>query len=265
MEVAVVKFNNHNRKQHYKNTNKLKININDAVIVETDQGLELAIIDNLLEFDDKQLIKTLLPIIKLANLEEIETYNTNEEEVKFVINFTNEKIKELNLDMAVLNANYTIDRERLTIYFKADQRVDFRDLVKEISRKYQTRIELRQVGARDIAKMIGGIGPCGLVLCCNKFIGEFDAVTIKMAKNQELSLNPRNISGICGKLLCCLKYEDEVYEELKMLLPDLGSKVETAKGMGKVTDINFISHKIKVNYFDQELSSEWLDYRLIKE
>src|SRR5690554_2808261 len=265
MKIANLQLTNSNRKRQYKFSKNLNLDIGDYVLIDSDQGLEVALVESFKEFDNVEIINSLKPILSIASQEDLDMYYHNLSLVDNVVSFTNQKIKELDLDMIVLNANFTLDKQILTVYFKAEQRVDFRELVRELSREYQTRIELRQVGARDVAKMIGGIGPCGLVLCCNKFIGEFDAVTIKMAKNQELSLNPRNISGICGKLLCCLKYEDEVYDELKMLLPDLGSKVETEKGLGKVSEVNFIGQKVKVKYFDEELTNEWVDYRLLKD
>ena len=163
------------------------------------------------------------------------------------------------LEIKVLGAEYTLDRKRLLIYFESDTRVDFRNLVRDLSEIYHTRIELRQIGPRDAAKMIGGIGPCGLILCCTTFIGEFDAVSIKMAKNQNIALNPQKISGVCGKLLCCIKYEDDVYTELKLLLPDINEKVETEKGIGTVVDLNIISQKIRVKYPDGG-GYEWLAF-----
>ena len=161
--------------------------------------------------------------------------------------------------MKILEAEYTLDRMKLTIYFESEVRVDFRELVRRLSGQFKTRIELRQVGARDVAKRIGGIGPCGLVLCCSTFIGDFDPVTIRMAKNQNLTLNPKKISGICGKLLCCLKYEDSIYSEMREIMPDLYDKIDTINGKATVIDLNFVSSKLKVKYQDPELSAEWIN------
>ena len=161
------------------------------------------------------------------------------------------------LEIKVLAAEYTLDRKRLLIYFESESRVDFRNLVKDLSEIYHTRIELRQIGPRDAAKLIGGIGPCGLILCCSTFIGEFDTVSIKMAKNQNIALNPQKISGVCGKLLCCIKYEDDVYTELKKIMPDMNQKVVTEKGEGQVIDLNIIAQKVRVRY-PENGGMEWL-------
>lgn len=266
MNIALIEFAKNSKKYYFRIPTNLKIENNMKVIVDTIQGLELGRVYNIVQEDDQNVIDSLKPIIRVAQTEDLRNYEQNDKEIEEVIIKSKALVKELKLnDMFILDANYTLNRERLTILFKSETRVDFRELVKELNVLYQTRIELRQIGSRDVAKLIGGIGPCGLVLCCSTFIGEFDSVTIKMAKNQDLSLNPRNISGICGKLLCCLKYEDEVYEELKMLMPDVGSKVETDKGLAKVIDINFIKMAIKVKYYNDEILEEWLDYRLLKE
>lgn len=265
MNIALIEFTENSKKYYFSIPNNLIVNINDFVVVETVVGLELGKVYNIKDEKDLNIIKNLKPIIRIATDKDKSDYRNNIEDSLDVIFKTKELIKHLDLDMAVLDANYTLERDRLTISFKSEGRVDFRNLVRELSSIYKTRIELRQVGPRDVAKLIGGLGPCGLVLCCNNFIGEFDAVTIKMAKNQELSLNPRTISGVCGKLLCCLKYEDEVYDEMKELMPDLWQSVNTEKGLGKVIDINFISGKIKVKYKDEDLIPEWIDYRLVKE
>ena len=154
------------------------------------------------------------------------------------------------LDMHLLGCEYTFDRTKLIFYFTAEGRVDFRQLVKDLAYAFRLRIELRQIGVRDAAKMIGGLGPCGRVLCCTSFLGEFATVTIKMAKNQQLSLNPSKISGVCGKLLCCLKYENETYVELMKRLPDVGNRVLTEMGEGRVRSINMISETLMVEYKD---------------
>jgi cell fate regulator YaaT (PSP1 superfamily) len=162
-----------------------------------------------------------------------------------------------------LGAEYTLDRKRLVIYFESENRVDFRNLVRDLSEVYHTRIELRQIGPRDAAKMIGGIGPCGLILCCATFIGEFDTVSIKMAKNQNIALNPQKISGVCGKLLCCIKYEDETYTELKEIMPDINENVVTENGAGYVIDLNIIGQKVKVRY-PEDGKIEWLTVDQVK-
>lgn len=266
MDIALIEFAENSKKYYFKIPKKLTLTNGLKVVVETIQGLELGTVYNTKKEEDIEIINNLKPILRIATDKDKSNHQENLLESVDIVSKTKLLVDELKLDeMFILDANYTLDKERLTILFKSETRVDFRELVRELNTLYQTRIELRQIGSRDVAKLIGGLGPCGLVLCCSTFIGEFDAVTIRMAKNQELSLNPRNISGICGKLLCCLKYEDEVYEELKELMPDVGSKVTTDKGNARVIDINFVGTRVKVKYYDEELSSEWLDYRLLKE
>ena len=160
--------------------------------------------------------------------------------------------------MKVLEAEYTLDRAKLIIYFESEGRVDFRDLVKDLADIYHTRIELRQVGSRDGAKVFGGIGPCGLIVCCKTFITQFDNVSVKMAKNQSLSLNPVKISGNCGKLLCCINYENELYTELRKNAPDIGDIVETENGPAKVLACDVINRNLKVKYQNEDNSFGYL-------
>lgn len=263
MQIALVQFEKAG-KRYFFELNNNDINVDDIVVVETVIGIEVGKVVQLKEEEDVKIVKALKPIIRKANEQDFEQMKLNDLDSDLALLKTAELIDELNLDMKVLKSEYTLDRSRLIIYFKAESRIDFRTLVREISAIYHTRIELRQIGPRDIAKMVGGLGPCGRVLCCQTFIGEFEPVTINMAKNQELSLNPVNISGICGRLLCCLKYEDEVYEEMKELMPDLFEIVHTKKGSGKVVDINFIKSQVKIQYKNQEFSNEWLDYRTLE-
>ena len=154
--------------------------------------------------------------------------------------------------MKVLEAEYTLDRAKLIIYFESEGRVDFRELVKDLAEEYHTRIELRQVGSRDGAKVFGGIGPCGLIVCCQTFITQFDNVSVKMAKNQNLSLNPVKISGNCGKLLCCINYENELYTELRKYAPDTGDIVETPDGPAKVLSCDVLNRNLKVKYINED-------------
>lgn len=263
MQIALVHFNKSNRRYYFSNKNNIELKIDDIVLVETVVGLELGIVTQLKEENDQEILKALNPVINKASNEDLITFEENEALEEDIVSQTASLILKHKLDMEALMAEYTLDRERLVIYFKAQGRIDFRELVKELSRVYQTRIELRQIGPRDIAKMIGGLGPCGRVLCCASFIGDFEPVTINMAKNQELSLNPDNISGVCGRLLCCLKYEDSVYEEMREIMPDLNEVVRTNKGKGKVVDLNFLKSQIKINYFNHDINSEWIDYKTI--
>ena len=177
-------------------------------------------------------------------------HKENVEKEPQVLQKTQDLVKQNNLDMKLLNCEYTLDRTKLIIYFTAEGRVDFRELVKDLANEFHVRIELRQVGARDGAKVIGGIGPCGRQTCCTTFLREFEPVSIKMAKNQNLSLNPSNISGICGKLLCCIRYEDENYRDFKKEMPNINSLVWTLEGRGKVVDINYSLQSATIQFKD---------------
>lgn len=266
MQIALIQFRNAGKKYYFSIPENLDITLNDLVVFETSLGLETGKVYQIKDESEVEILQTLKPLLRKASKADLEQKALNEDEEEFVVSDTSYFVRELDLNMRVLEAEYTLDRTKLTIYFESEDRVDFRELVKRISTKYQTRIELRQIGPRDVAKRVGGIGPCGLVLCCSTFIGDFDPVTIKMAKNQGLALNPKKISGVCGKLLCCLKYEDDVYSELKELIPDINTKVKTDKGKAKIIDVNIIGQKVKVNYLeDEELVPEWLDYRLVSE
>lgn len=263
MQIALVQFEKAG-KRYYFGLNNNNINVDDIVVVETIIGVEIGKVVQLKEEENVKVVKALKPIIRTATQEDIDQMEINDKDSNDALLKAAELVDLLNLEMKVLKSEFTLDRSRLIFYFKSEDRVDFRTLVRELSSIYHTRIELRQIGPRDVAKMVGGLGPCGRVLCCQTFIGEFEPVTITMAKNQELSLNPANISGVCGRLLCCLKYEDEVYEEMKELMPDLFEIVHTKKGSGKVVDINFIKSQVKIQYKNQEFSNEWLDYRTLE-
>ena len=167
--------------------------------------------------------------------------------------------------MNLVDAEFTFDRNKIIFYFTADGRVDFRELVKDLAAVFKTRIELRQIGVRDEAKMLGGIGPCGRMLCCSTFLGDFEPVSIKMAKDQSLSLNPAKISGLCGRLMCCLKYENDVYEEAKRELPDIGEEMVTSHGKGKVVGLNILERLIQVELTELERVVEYTLDELIEE
>ena len=264
MQVALIQFREAGKK-YYFSVNNIDIKIGDIVVVETSVGVETGKVYTIKTEDELEIVNALKPILRVADEFDLAQKKLNEIDEEEVVVTTKQFVKQLDLDMNILEAEYTLDRAKLTIYFEAEERVDFRELVKMISGKYQTRIELRQIGPRDVAKRIGGIGPCGLILCCSTFIGDFDPVTIKMAKNQNLALNPKKISGVCGKLFCCLKYEDDVYTELRNLLPDINTYVKTEKGRAKIIDVNLLGQKVKVNYLDdEELTPEWLHYSLVE-
>lgn len=250
MQVCEVQFRQAG-KRYYFSPNGHKLTNGDFVVVETIRGIELGkVVGNLKEVDDEQLLNEVKSILRIATPKDIEEAEYNRTLEKQVVQTTKVLVKQNELEMKILAGEYTLDRDRLVIYFEADARVDFRQLVKDLNEVYRTRIELRQVGSRDGAKFIGSIGPCGLITCCTTFLGTFENVSIKMAKNQNLSLNPQKISGACGKLLCCIKYENEAYEELRQDMPDMNEYVDTPDGSGKVTSIQLIKRQVKVQFRD---------------
>lgn len=264
MKVALVQFKEAGKK-YYFSYGELTIEEQDQVVVETTRGIEIGRVYSFKEIDEADLASELKPIIRRATQDDIKEEEYNQTLEPGVVDKAKQLAIQNELEIKVLGAEYTLDRKRLLIYFESENRVDFRNLVRDLSEVYHTRIELRQIGPRDAAKMIGGIGPCGLILCCTTFIGEFDPVSIKMAKNQNIALNPQKISGVCGKLLCCIKYEDDVYTELKEIMPDINEKIQTEKGYGNVIDLNIIAQKLKVRYAEDGLT-EWVKLKdVIKE
>ncbi|MDD3842226.1 MAG: stage 0 sporulation family protein [Candidatus Izemoplasmatales bacterium] len=239
-------------KKYYFETANLDLQFGDKVIVETIRGLELGFVaESPKAIEESELIQPLKPVLRKATDRDYQQYLNNQEEQPEILTRCSQLIKKNNLDMKLLNCEYTLDRAKLIIYFNAEGRVDFRDLVKDLANQFRVRIELRQVGTRDGARVLGGIGPCGLLTCCTTFLGEFETVSIKMAKNQNLSLNPTNISGLCGKLFCCINYEDANYKEYRKSMPKLDSYVFTANGRGKVVQVNFLTQTVKVEYPDR--------------
>ena len=204
-------------------------------------------------------------IVRLATAEDLAKQKHNESEAVKVLEITKKQVRKQQLEMKLLNAEYSFDKQKLCFNFTAENRVDFRELVKILAKIFHTRIELRQVGARDEAKFVGGIGPCGRPICCHSFLGDFIPVSIKMAKNQDLSLNPSKISGLCGRLMCCLKYEDEHYQENKKNLPDLYSYVQTPDGYGEVTQLNFLKQivSVRLDGFATSVDYAALEVRLV--
>lgn len=220
---------------------------NDAVIVETARGVEFGIVRIApKDIEESALVSPLKPVIRKATNEDIEIHRNNLEKEKDAFSLCEDKIKEHKLVMKLVDAEFTFDNNKVIFYFTSEGRVDFRELVKDLASIFRTRIELRQIGVRDEAKMLGGIGPCGKSLCCSTFLSDFTSVSIKMAKDQNLSLNPSKISGICGRLMCCLKYEQDTYEEIRVRLPRVGSIVETEEGVGEVVLNNTIKEQVKV-------------------
>lgn len=234
-------------KKYYFDPGKFDLKMYDKVVVETIRGYEMGeVIENIKEVDEKELISTLKPVQRVATEKDIMQYEKNLKDIPQALEKCKQNILKNKLEMKLLGCEYTLDRTKLIIYFNAEGRVDFRELVKDLANEFRLRIELRQVGTRDGAKFLGGIGPCGYLLCCNTFLGDFETVSIKMAKNQNLSLNPVNISGLCGKLLCCIKYENDVYTENRKQLPKINSTVLTTDGKARVLAVNIINKTVRV-------------------
>lgn len=230
------------------NPGSLEIKKGDHVIVETVRGVEYGyVVDEIKEVDEESVIMPLKEVIRIATEEDAKQVLENKEKEKKAFKICKEKIEKHGLEMKLIDTEYTFDNNKVLFYFTADGRIDFRELVKDLASVFRTRIELRQVGVRDETKMLGGIGVCGRPLCCNTYLSEFIPVSIKMAKEQNLSLNPTKISGICGRLMCCLKNEQEAYEHLNSNLPDVGERVRTFDGLnGEVVSVNVLRQKVKI-------------------
>ena len=235
-----------------------ELQIDDYVIVETARGVEYGkVAIAMQEVDENDVVLPLKKIIRPAREEDVEKVEENHIEAERAFAVGVEKIQEHRLDMKLVDVEYTFDKNKVIFYFTAEGRVDFRDLVKDLAAIFRTRIELRQIGVRDEAKMLGGIGPCGRMLCCSTFLGDFEPVSIKMAKDQGLSLNTTKISGICGRLMCCLNFENDTYEELKRSMPDYGQEIETPEGRGKVIGLNILSQVVTVRFFKDKKTADY--------
>ena len=234
-------------KVYYFDPNGADLQKGNHVIVETVRGVECGeVVMSNKTIADKDLPEPLKRIIRVATDEDMKIVKENEEKEKKAFEICNEKIKLHSLEMKLVNVEYTFDRNKIMFYFTADGRVDFRELVKDLAYIFRTRIELRQIGVRDEAKKTGGMGICGRPFCCNTFLGEFQPVSIKMAKEQGMILNPTKISGTCGRLMCCLKYEQDVYSDLLKITPKIGAIVNTPDGKGNVIDVNLITGMLTV-------------------
>ncbi|MBU0905817.1 MAG: stage 0 sporulation family protein [Firmicutes bacterium] len=228
------------------------------VIVETARGVEYGkVVVAIKQVDEHDVVLPLKQVVRPADERDRIQVEENQSESQRAFDLGTEKIVEHSLEMKLVDVEYTFDRNKIIFYFTAEGRVDFRDLVKDLASVFRTRIELRQIGVRDEAKMLGGIGPCGRMLCCSTFLGDFEPVSIKMAKDQNLSLNPSKISGLCGRLMCCLKYENDDYEQAKELMPDMGSRISTPDGAGKVVGLNLLERILKVELFDEQRILEY--------
>lgn len=245
-KVIAVRFKSAG-KRYFFDPRDIELQLKDKVLVETIRGIEFGEVVSSIKYVTKdEVFLPIKPIIRKATEEDVRRYNQNKKEEDNVLDVCNELVNKNQLTMRLLGCEYTFDKTKLIIYFSAENRIDFRQLVKDLAAVFRTRIELRQVGVRDAAKHIGGLEPCGRILCCSTFLGSFDTVSIKMAKNQNLSLNPQKISGACGKLLCCLRYESEFYDEMAKIMPRIGEVILTPDGEGKVYGVNVLLDLIKV-------------------
>ena len=235
-------------KIYYFSPGKFQIKKGDKVIVETARGVEFgSVVGEMKEIPDEEVMQPLKPVIRIATEEDKRNEEKNREREKEAFRICTEKIREHELDMKLINAEYTFDNNKVLFYFTAEGRIDFRELVKDLAAVFRTRIELRQIGVRDETKIRGGIGICGRPLCCHTYLSEFAPVSIKMAKEQNLSLNPTKISGVCGRLMCCLTNEEETYEELNSHLPAIGDFVTTIDGLkGEVQSVSVLRQLVKV-------------------
>ena len=245
-KVITVRFKQ-SGKTYYFDPAGMDIKTGDHVIVETARGTECAeVVQGVREVPDSQVVKQLKSVTRMADAVDVRRMRQNREDEKRAFKICEERIARHKLEMKLVDVEYTLDRSKILFYFIADGRIDFRELVKDLAGVFHTRIELRQIGVRDESKMLGGIGICGQVFCCSRFLKDFQPVSIKMAKEQGLSLNPAKISGACGRLMCCLAYEQKSYEYLNSLTPQAGSVVRTPDGEGTVLEANPISGVLKV-------------------
>ena len=251
IKLASVKFKSAG-KIYYFSTN-LKLKKDDRVVVETARGLELGeISQELKDISEFNLDTELKKIVRKATKKDIENYQKNVKDAKQALVTCKEIVSRYDVNMQLTNCEYTLDKAKVIFMYTSDDRVDFRELLKELAVVFKCRIELRQIGVRDKAKEIGGLGPCGRPLCCSLFLTNFNSVSINMAKNQGIALNPTKINGACGRLLCCLGYEDETYTEYKKHFPKLGESVEVDGKKGRVCELNVLSGNYKVKVSDNE-------------
>ena len=251
-------------KIYYFSPKEYEIKVGDNVIVETARGVEYGkVVIASKEISEEEIISPLKEVIRVATNEDDEKERANKEKEKEAFKICLEKIKKHNLEMKLIDCEYTFDNNKVLFYFTADGRIDFRELVKDLASVFRTRIELRQIGVRDETKILGGIGSCGRPLCCNTHLSEFIPVSIKMAKEQNLSLNPTKISGVCGRLMCCLKHEEEVYEEANSKMPEVGDTVTTVDGLkGEVHSISVLKQMVRVIVELENDEKEARDYNV---
>ena len=234
-------------KIYYFDPDGIELEKGNKVIVETARGIEFGkVVLEKKEIDEEELVAPLKKVKRKATLKDKEKHEKNLELEEEAFDICLEKIKDHVLPMNLIEVEYTFDHNKILFYFTAEGRIDFRELVKDLAGVFKTRIELRQIGVRDEAKMVGGLGPCGRIACCCKFLRDFEPISINLAKRQDLSLNPAKISGLCGRLMCCLKYESEVYKNLKDEMPEKGETVKLEVGEGKIVERNLIKRTVKV-------------------
>ena len=263
VKVIGVRFRNAG-KIYYFAPGKYEIKSGQHVIVETARGIEYGyVVLGTREVEDGKVVQPLKSVIRMATKEDETVEEANKKKEKDAFKVCLEKIRKHNLEMKLIDVEYTFDNNKILFYFTADGRIDFRELVKDLAAVFKTRIELRQVGVRDETKIVGGIGICGRPLCCHSYLSEFIPVSIKMAKEQNLSLNPTKISGVCGRLMCCLKNEEETYEYLNSKLPNVGDYVTTDDGLkGEVHSVNVLRQTVKVIVVVDKDEKEIRDYKV---
>ena len=244
MKIYGVRFNDKGKIYNFKS--ELECPINVTVIVETEKGFQFGKVVKEVDYDNKKFDDNLKDIIRISTKEDYHNYLNNLKDAEKALKYAKSLVKDLNLNMNLIDASYTFDRKQLLFNFYAEERIDFRELAKKLAASYKTRIELRQIGARDKAEQVGGIGMCGRTLCCSGFLKNKESVTINMAKNQNIALNPSKINGLCGRLLCCLAYEDEEYSCCRKLLPEIGETVKTKQGSGIVKSLDILNKKYQM-------------------
>ena len=255
MKVVSVKFKENGR-AYYFDPGEFKIKEGDFVVVTTARGTECGEVVRAAH-EVPGFSREVKPVIRVADAVDVRRMRQNRADVQQAYHICEQRIAAHNLKMKLVDAEYTLDRSKLVFYFTADNRVDFRELVKDLASQFHTRIELRQIGVRDESKMIGGLGICGQPFCCSRFLKDFQPVSIKMAKEQGLSLNPTKISGACGRLMCCLAYEESAYEYLNSIMPMVGSTVRTPDGLGTVLEVNPVSGYLRVRCGTEALTPRY--------
>lgn len=266
MNIIGVRFKPSGKVYHFDPKN-IDLTTGDQVIVETIRGLEYGqVVLGPKRVDKEELKYELKPVVRKASPDDHLTNIENKEKEKRAFDICAEKIIKHGLSMKLLNVEYTFDASKIIFYFTAESRVDFRELVKDLASVFRTRIELRQIGVRDQAKHVGGLGSCGRELCCSSWMGDFSPVSIKMAKDQDLSLNPSKISGVCGRLMCCLNYEQDHYDDMRKILPKRGSKLTYQNEEARVNDINYLTGKLQLKIHETQadvFDLVWVDYKEI--